>query len=196
MESKIKKILQKGSFKIKENVFFLQNIVTSCTLSDYFNLEEIKEKYFSFVNYKPFLFPGLSFRIKSLNSTLLLFKSGKVNCTGSKNIEKNLQAYKFLQEHLEKINIPFLPKPRIHIRNAVFVCKLESKIHLREVYNKFYLHKELEYEPEQFPGLIFKIPKYNLASLIFFSGKIVLTGVKSFEEIEYFSKEISELLFA
>lgn len=196
MDQGLIRILEKGYFKFKDDNFYLQNIVTSSSnFAKYLDLQKIKECFESNSRYKPFLFPGLSFRIEKLKSTLLLFKSGKINCTGSKNIFDNFEAYKQLKNKLNIIGVPFNEANEVSIRNVVFVCRLKDhRLDLKRVYNKFLEQKEIEYEPEQFPGLIFKITEYNLACLIFQSGKIVLTGVKSKKEIDIIISELTELL--
>ncbi|HEX59473.1 MAG TPA: TATA-box-binding protein, partial [Methanomicrobia archaeon] len=42
----------------------------------------------------------------------------------------------------------------------------------------------MEYEPEVFPGLVYRIEKPKVAILIFSSGKLVITGGKTKEDCE------------
>ena len=44
--------------------------------------------------------------------------------------------------------------------------------------------ENVEYEPEQFPGLVYRIKQPKVVVLIFSSGKLVITGGKSPEECE------------
>ena len=50
------------------------------------------------------------------------------------------------------------------------------------------------YEPELFPGLIFRMKQPSVVLLIFASGKIVLTGAKTREEIFYSYERILPVL--
>jgi transcription initiation factor TFIID TATA-box-binding protein len=47
-----------------------------------------------------------------------------------------------------------------------------------------------EYEPEQFPGLVYKLPGTNATFLLFSNGKIVCTGTKSEKDLRYAVKEL------
>jgi len=51
-----------------------------------------------------------------------------------------------------------------------------------------------EYEPKQFPGLVYRVKEPRSAALIFASGRIVCTGTKSIENANQAVKEVVKML--
>jgi len=70
-------------------------------------------------------------------------------------------------------------KPMVATVNVVASASVDQKIDLNEITRKF---PDVEYHPDQFPGLVFRLRTPKTATLIFTSGKMVCTGSKS-EEI-------------
>ena len=70
-------------------------------------------------------------------------------------------------------------KAEIDIQNVVAAATLNQKIDLNAVVKSF---PGIEYRPEQFPGLVFRIKRPKTATLIFSSGKMVCTGARSEKE--------------
>jgi hypothetical protein len=66
----------------------------------------------------------------------------------------------------------------IQVENIVASSKIDAKLNLEEI---AFALENAEYEPEQFPGLVYRINEPRAAALIFSSGKIVCTGAKSIE---------------
>ena len=71
-----------------------------------------------------------------------------------------------------------LTKSTFNIENVVASASINQRVDLIEITKKF---KHVEYHPEQFPGLVFRIESPKTATLIFSSGKMVCTGAKSEE---------------
>ena len=69
-------------------------------------------------------------------------------------------------------------KAIIKIENVVAAATLNLKVDLDAVVESF---PGVEYRPERFPGLVFKLKRPKTATLIFNSGKMVCTGAKSEE---------------
>ena len=67
-------------------------------------------------------------------------------------------------------------KPIVSIENVVASATVNQKMDLNDITRKF---PDVEYHPEQFPGLVFRIRSPKTATLIFSSGKMVCTGAKS-----------------
>ena len=51
--------------------------------------------------------------------------------------------------------------------------------------------ENVEYEPEQFPGLVYRLKDPMVAMLLFGSGKIVCAGAKNLEDISTAIDKIS-----
>jgi len=126
--------------------------------------------------YNPEQFPGLVMRIKEPKTSALIFSSGKVVCTGAKSMLKVRESINAIIKNIEKIKIKITTKPVIKVQNMVASGSIGMDLNL----NYFAMHLEnTEYEPEQFPGLVYKLPGTRATFLLFSNGKLVCTGTKS-----------------
>jgi len=133
--------------------------------------------------YEPEQFPGLIYRIKQPKAAFLLFKSGKVVCTGTTKKEDAQIAIETLKERLNEIDVEVTDKPTINIVNIVAAADLGSDLNL----NQLAMHlgfENIEYEPEQFPGMVYRVKDPKVVILIFGSGKIICTGARVLEDVE------------
>ena len=159
------------------------NIVVSASLEHDIPLEKMAAT-LSNTEYNPEQFPGLVIRIKEPKTSALIFSSGKIVCTGARTIEKVQESIKKIIKSLEKINIKITVKPEIKIQNIVASGAVGMDLNLNELATKL---QNVEYEPEQFPGLVYKLPQTKsnpqATFLLFSNGKIVCTGTKSEKEV-------------
>ncbi len=163
-----------------EDSIRIQNVVAAATLNQRFDLNAIV-KGFPGVEYNPKRFPGLVFRLKKPKTAILIFSTGKMVCTGAKSEKKAKQAVIKVVKELKNSGIIIPGKPEIKIVNMVASANLSGKIELEEA---TYSLGRTMYEPEQFPGLIYRMDVPKVVFLIFASGKIVCTGATK-EEIVY-----------
>jgi len=141
--------------------------------------------------YNPEQFPGLIMKIREPKSSFLIFSSGKVVCTGTKSLEDAKNAIDSLIKYLKKVDIEIKVKPKIKVENIVASSDLDMKLDLNEIAVKL---TNIEYEPEQFPGLVLKLyADVKATFLIFGNGKIVCTGTKSDKEIDVAIQKLKEL---
>ena len=170
------------------------NIVVSTSLEHDIPLEKMAAT-LSNTEYNPEQFPGLVIRIKEPKTSALIFSSGKVVCTGARTIDKVQESIKKIIKSLEKINIKIKIKPEIKIQNIVASGGVGMDLNLNELATKL---QNVEYEPEQFPGLVYKLPptKNNPQAtfLLFSNGKIVCTGTKSEKEVHMALDKLTENL--
>jgi transcription initiation factor TFIID TATA-box-binding protein len=163
-----------------EDSIRIQNVVASVTLNQRFDLNAIV-KWYPGVEYNPKRFPGLVFRLKKPKTAILIFSTGKMVCTGAKSEKKAKQAVKKVIKELKNSGIIIPGKPEIKVVNIVASADLFGTIELEAAtYN---LGRTM-YEPEQFPGLIYRMDDPKVVFLLFTSGKIVCTGATK-EEIVY-----------
>jgi len=155
------------------------NIVVSTSLEHDIPLEKMAAT-LSNTEYNPEQFPGLVIRIKEPKTSALIFSSGKVVCTGARTMEEVSEAIKKIIKSLEKIGIKIKIEPVIHIQNIVASGSVGMALNLNTLAMKL---DNTEYEPEQFPGLVYKLPEDKATFLLFSNGKIVCTGTKSEEEV-------------
>jgi transcription initiation factor TFIID TATA-box-binding protein len=167
----------------------IENIVASTSLADKLDLDMIV-KVLENAEYEPEQFPGLIYRLKQPKTAVLLFRSGKANCTGAKNIEEVRATFNIVLDKLRKLGIDVVEKPEITIQNIVAISDIGVELNLNEVAIGLGLDK-IEYEPEQFPGLVYRFKDPNVAFLIFGSGKIVCAGARKIEDV---SKAIDKLI--
>lgn len=155
------------------------NIVVSTSLEHDIPLEKMAATLPN-TEYNPEQFPGLVIRIKEPKTSALIFSSGKVVCTGAKTLEEVSESIKKIKKSLEKINIKITIDPEINIQNIVASGNVGMDLNLNTLAMKL---DNTEYEPEQFPGLVYKIPDAKATFLLFSNGKIVCTGTKSEDEV-------------
>jgi len=155
------------------------NIVVSTSLEHDIPLEKMAAT-LSNTEYNPEQFPGLVIRIKEPKTSALIFSSGKVVCTGARSMDKVEESIKKIIKSLEKIGIKITVKPVINIQNIVASGTVGMDLNLNTLAMKL---PNTEYEPEQFPGLVYKLAEAKATFLLFSNGKIVCTGTKSEKEV-------------
>jgi len=133
--------------------------------------------------YEPERFPGLFFRLKEPKTATLLFRSGKVVCTGAKSVEQVKVAIDKVIKQLEKVGIHIKTEPKIEIQNIVASSDLGQSINLNAIAITLGLER-VEYEPEQFPGLVYRLDVPKVVLLLFGSGKLVCTGARKPQDVE------------
>lgn len=167
------------------------NIVVSSSLEHDVPLEKMAAT-LSNTEYNPEQFPGLVIRIKEPKTTALIFSSGNIVCTGAKNLQEVDDSIKKIKEYLAKLDINITIEPKITIQNMVASGSINMDLNLNMLAMKL---SNTEYEPEQFPGLVYKINgKTSATFLLFSNGKIVCTGTKSEEQVHDAIDELNERL--
>ncbi|HLC32980.1 MAG TPA: TATA-box-binding protein [Candidatus Nanoarchaeia archaeon] len=155
------------------------NIVVSASLGHDIPLEKMAAT-LSNTEYNPEQFPGLVIRIKEPKTSALIFSSGKIVCTGARSMEKVHESIRKIIKSLEKINVKIKIEPEVNIQNIVAAGSVGMALNLNVLAMKL---ENTEYEPEQFPGLVYKLPEQHATFLLFSNGKIVCTGTKSETEV-------------
>jgi transcription initiation factor TFIID TATA-box-binding protein len=165
--------------KIKER-YSIQNLVATTSLE--VNVPLVKlAKTSSNAEYNPEQFPGLALRIARPKSVVLIFSSGKLVCTGAKNMKQINETIRQVIKELKKIGVKVTVKPKLTVQNIVASGELNIMLNL----NMLSLFLEnTEYEPEQFPGLVYKITSPVATFLLFTNGRFVCTGTKNKEELQ------------
>ncbi len=157
----------------------IQNVVASASLPQTIDLNTIV-RLFPNVEYRPEQFPGLVFRLKKPKTATLIFASGKMVCTGAKSERMARKAVHAVVRKLKEQGIVILGEPTIEVQNIVASASLHGFIDLESCV--FALGRTM-YEPEQFPGLIYRMDDPKVVILLFASGKLVCTGAKKEGEV-------------
>jgi len=157
----------------------IQNVVAIATLNQKVDLNAVVKGYPG-VEYRPEQFPGLVFRLKRPKTGTLIFSSGKMVCTGAKSGKESRSAIMKVVKELKKCGIIILSKPSFEVVNIVASASLGGKVDLEKTV--ITLRKTM-YEPEQFPGLIYRMDEPKVVILVFASGSLVCTGAKKEQDV-------------
>ena len=172
------------------------NMVASQRICDFIDVNEVS--YVLDIDYEREQFPGLVYRIKKPKICILLFRSGKAVATGAKNKEDIKIAFTMMRDDLRKNEFKLYPEEDIitEYHNIVVTTDLSDRLNgnrLNLTNLVFSLpFQYTEYEPEQFPGLIYKNPDLNVVYLIFSSGRCVITGSKTHEDALRAEEQLKE----
>ena len=157
----------------------IENVVASASVDQEINLIDITKK-FPDTEYHPEQFPGLVFRLKTPRTATLVFRTGKMVCTGAKSEEMAIKAVRTVVQKLRKGGIKIKKDAVITVQNIVAAINLGGRIHLEKAART--LPRSM-YEPEQFPGLIHRMLDPKTVILLFASGKLVCTGAKKESDV-------------
>jgi len=156
----------------------IENIVATASLKHGIDLGAVV-KAFPEVDYRPKRFPGLVFRLKRPRTTILIFGTGKMVCTGARSERDAARALRKVVRTLRKGGLIITGKPELKIVNIVASADLGGMVDLER--SAYSLGRTM-YEPEQFPGLIYRMDEPKVVILLFASGKLVCTGARKEED--------------
>lgn len=169
-----------------KNNLKIQNIVATSSLNVKVPLVKLVRSQPN-TEYNPEQFPGLVLRIKKPKSAVLVFSSGNIVCTGTKSTRQVEDVIVQVIKQLKKIGIKVKDKPKINVQNIVASGSINIVMNL----NKLALTLEnTEYEPEQFPGLVYKLEEPNATFLLFSNGNLVCTGTKNRKQLDEAMKKL------
>ena len=177
--------------KLSSEGVAIKNIVAKLDLNVEFDLSYLSLELPN-SSYEPEQYPSLVFRPSGL-STVLVTRTGKLLFTGADSVESLRDTYRRISDELEDIGVDDVGiVEEIEIVNVVSTFELDSNVDLNYLSISLGL-ENTEYEPEQFPGLVYRISNGPVV-LIFSSGKIVITGAESTPEILDGVNTIRELI--
>ncbi|KXA89486.1 hypothetical protein AKJ40_04875 [candidate division MSBL1 archaeon SCGC-AAA259M10] len=140
--------------------------------------------------YAPEVFAGVIYRMPEPKASFLIFASGKANCVGARSIESAEAAIGNLTEQLREQSFD-VGEPEIEIQNMVASVEFHRRFDLEQIARNI---PNVEYNPEVFPGLVFRMEGSSVAVLLFVQGKGVAVGAKSEEEIRKALDRIAETI--
>ncbi len=174
----------------------IENIVASGVIAESIDLVKFSENVENCeLNKKRF--PGAVYRILDPKIACLVFSSGKIVLTGIKNNKALADGLAIVIKSLKKMGIEPLKEPKVAITNMVCSYNLGKYININKLTVTLNL-ENIEYEPEQFPGLVYRIKDPRIVVLIFSSGKIILTGGRNLKDVrkglEILEKKLESVL--
>jgi transcription initiation factor TFIID TATA-box-binding protein len=168
------------------------NIVASMRLVDSIDVSAVADELN--IDYAQEQFPGMVYRVEEPKVCLLLFRSGKAVATGATSVEDVDSAFRQLRKDLIDNDFEVWDEDRCFstIHNIVMTTDLSDNVEGKIDLSSLMLHlpfEKTEYEPEQFPGLIYRLDDPQVVFLIFSSGRCVITGSCDFE-LSYEAEEV------
>ena len=176
----------------------IENLVSTANLGCQLNLREIAIQAKN-AEYNPKRFSAVIMKIKEPKTTALIFSTGKIVCLGAKSEFESKKSCRKFAKIIKSLGYPVVFKD-FKIQNVVGSADARFQISLTKLYIHFVKNINFKgksfiaYEPEQFPGLIYRMVEPNIVIIIFFSGKLVLTGGKGIDDIYQGFKKIYPLL--
>ena len=163
----------------------IENVVANARIADELDLKYIEENLEN-AKFTKKRFPGLVYQTRDPKAAFLIFRSGRVVCTGAKNEEDVRKAIDKLAAELRKLpnigdKVP--PHPEFKVQNIVASADLKRELNIGAMVEGLGLEC-MEYEPEVFPGLVYRLEEPKTAILVFSSGRLVITGGRTKEECE------------
>jgi transcription initiation factor TFIID TATA-box-binding protein len=169
----------------------IQNIVLSVTYEDTeFNLNKLARS-LDGARYDPERFAGLIYKSEYPRASFVIFASGKMNCVGASSMNDAKLAIKKLIRKIRRAHIKVKTEPKVKIQNIVASVNFGRKFDLERIASRF---ENTEYEPEVFPGLVFRLDDPKAVLLLFVSGKGVCAGVKSMRDVNRAAQKINRIL--
>ncbi|KXB00108.1 hypothetical protein AKJ47_02635 [candidate division MSBL1 archaeon SCGC-AAA261G05] len=169
----------------------IQNIVLSVTYKDIeFDLEKLASV-LEGARYDPEVFPGIAYKSETPRASFLIFASGKMNCVGAKSMKDAEQAIKKLTDKLRSSGVDIKEEPKVKVQNMVASFDFNREFDLEKIAREF---RNTEYEPEVFPGLVFRLDEPEVVVLLFVSGKGVCAGAKSMKDVKRAAKKITKTI--
>ena len=156
----------------------IENVVATVVveITEKIDLNQIARKHAE-VEYNPERFPGLVMRIEKPRATILIFSTGKMVVTGLRKAAEAPRVVEKVVKNIRKAGIK-VTNPKITIQNIVASGDLHTNIDLNMA---AIVMEYAMYEPEVFPGLIYRMQEPKTVFLIFSTGRIVCTGAKKKE---------------
>ncbi|MBU2100870.1 MAG: TATA-box-binding protein [Candidatus Micrarchaeota archaeon] len=168
------------------------NLVASATLKatlDLYNLAVSVPN----IEYEPEQFPGAILKLKEPKVSMLLFKNGKVICSGAsseKEIELGIiKASRLIHEIQPKVKV--LKKVEYTVVNLVATANLHQNL---DLFHTALNLENVEYEPEQFPGAILRLDDPKITLLLFKNGKVICAGAKKEEDLKKGLEKAAKLI--
>ena len=172
--------------------YTIVNLVASANLNatlDLYNLAITVPN----IEYEPEQFPGAILKLKEPKVSMLLFKNGKVICSGASSEEEIslaiFKASKLIHEIQKSVKIQ--KDAEYNVVNLVATANLNTTL---DLFKTAMTLDNVEYEPEQFPGAILRIHDPKLTLLLFKNGKLICAGAKKETDLQAGLKKAAKLI--
>lgn len=173
----------------------VQNVVATSELGVEVDISMLQDD-LPHAQYRPEQFNGLIYRNEELETTNLIFRTGKIVSTGADKIDKSIRSIQDTLSSIESLGLDVDPPESPEVVNVVCSTEVADSFNLNAVMIGLGM-ENVEYEPEQFPGAIYRIDEVGVAVLLFASGKVVVVGGSDYaqakEGLEYAVRKLEEI---
>ncbi|XVF56736.1 hypothetical protein PTKIN_Ptkin06aG0144300 [Pterospermum kingtungense] len=159
----------------------IENVVSTVNLCCALDLKAIAFHAHN-TEYNPRKFPWVTMRIKEPKTTARIFSSGEMVCTGAESEQQSLLAARRHARIIQKLGFDVKFKG-FKILNMVAAYDFKVPLNLIQLSNSHDHCKFSIYEPEVFPGLIYRMKQPRVMVQVFSSGKIAIAGTPSRDEV-------------
>ena len=162
-------------------VITIENIVLTGSFSEGVDLKVANRKLVgSKCNWQRF--PGLSYKLKAVSATFLLFRTGRFVCTGTKTKAKAEQATTMFLNLLKRAGlVSDLCGFECCVKNLVASVDLAgATVSVEQITSEF----NAVYEPDKFPAAVCKTVEPNATFLVFLAGKMICSGIADEETLK------------
>jgi len=159
-----------------EDTIRIENIVASARIADAVDLPALCAQYRD-AEYDRQRFPGVVIRMHDPRMAALVFGTGRVVLTGAKNTRDLETGLARLGDKLRRVEPGIAKNMTYSIQNIVASADLGATINLTRVAVGFDF-EHVEYDPEQFSGLVYRMSDPKVVALLFCSGKMIVAGCK------------------
>ncbi|MBN2603231.1 MAG: TATA-box-binding protein [Candidatus Thermoplasmatota archaeon] len=170
----------------------VENIVATTHLANHFDIQHLASL-IKDCKYDPNEFSGLALNFRHPKTAALIFPSGRIVCTGAKNMDQLEDLINRAIDQIERAGSKIPEEPEVEIQNIIATSHINKTLDLVAV-AKSKLIENVKFNPEKFPGLIIKMDNPRAVVLLFASGKIVCTGTKNLEDASLAINSIKEKL--
>ncbi len=169
----------------------VENVVASTDIKKIISLDKLLTV-LEASEYEPEQFPGLVYRLDEPRVATLIFRSGKIICVGARSTADAKIALRKTVKNIKRIGIRVNENNiKVKIENIVVAIDLGKPLNLDQLAFRL---EDSEYEPEQFPGLVYRIYDPKVAFLLFSSGRVVCAGAKSLDAVKLAVKKLEAKL--
>lgn len=170
----------------------IENIVASAQISSSFDIETLSEK-LPGSSYNPDEFDGLTIKFETPKIAVLILSNGKAICTGGKNQEESKDAMNKTVKKIKDAGFEAKTNFKTTIENIILSTDFNKMLNLESISKGLYF-KHVDYNPKDFPGLIYRAEEYNSVLILFSSGRLVCTGAKKIDDGNKAINKIKEKL--
>jgi len=171
----------------------IENIVVSTQIANALDLDGLSAVIVD-SKFNPEDFPGLIIHFTEPQSVILLFSTGKVVCTGAKKIEDVNDIVHKICAKVKNAGFQVFKSPDLKVQTIVASIELGRQLNINAIAPTLGL-ENIEYKPDEFPGLIYKMDDPTTTNILFNSGKIVCTA-ESLKDVTSAAEKINEHLIS